>query len=53
MIDRREFPARAAGFAAARGEGYDFLKLWDGLPADGTGICTSGPYKQEYTVKFH
>ena len=27
------------------GEGYDFLKLWDGLPADGTGIYTSGPYK--------
>ncbi len=27
------------------GEGYDFLKLWDGLPADGTGIYTAGPYK--------
>ena len=27
------------------GEGYDFLKLWDGLPADGTGIYASGPYK--------
>ena len=27
------------------GEGYDFLKLWDGLPANGTGIYTSGPYR--------
>jgi hypothetical protein len=27
------------------GEGYQFLKAWDGLPADGTGIYTSGPYK--------
>jgi hypothetical protein len=27
------------------GEGYDFLKFWDGLPADGTGIYTSGPHK--------
>jgi len=27
------------------GEGYDFLKSWDGLPADGTGIYTSGPHK--------
>jgi hypothetical protein len=27
------------------GEGYEFLKLWDGLPTDGTGIYTSGPYK--------
>jgi len=26
------------------GEGYDFLKLWDNLPADGTGIYSSGPY---------
>jgi hypothetical protein len=27
------------------GGGYDFLKFWDGLPADGTGIYTSGPHK--------
>jgi hypothetical protein len=27
------------------GEGYDFLKFWDGLPADGTGIYAAGPYK--------
>jgi hypothetical protein len=27
------------------GEGYDFLKLWDGLPADGTGVYTAGPYQ--------
>jgi Alpha-L-fucosidase len=27
------------------GEGYDFLKFWDDLPADGTGIYTSGPHK--------
>jgi hypothetical protein len=27
------------------GEGYDFLKFWEGLPADGTGIYTSGPHK--------
>ena len=27
------------------GEGYEFLKSWDGLPADGTGIYTAGPHK--------
>ncbi|MBZ5580723.1 MAG: alpha-L-fucosidase [Acidobacteriia bacterium] len=27
------------------GEGYEFLKFRDGLPADGTGIYTSGPHK--------
>jgi hypothetical protein len=27
------------------GEGYEFLKFWDGLPADGSGIYTAGPHK--------
>jgi hypothetical protein len=27
------------------GEGYEFLKMWDGLPADGSGIYTRGPHK--------
>lgn len=27
------------------GEGYDFLRPWDGLRADGPGTYTSGPYK--------
>lgn len=27
------------------GEGYDFLKSWDGLPAGGTGIYAAGPHK--------
>jgi len=27
------------------GEGYGFLKFWEGLPADGTGIYQSGPHK--------
>jgi hypothetical protein len=27
------------------GEGYEFLKSWDGLPADGTGIYAAGPHR--------